>query len=186
MKTILLITHAETDVGSPAGWKPNPSMTDQGYRRVQALRPRLMELLPGSQPSQIHCGMGARHHQVVAALDFSPQEVFFSDVWGGAATLVVDGGEKRFLIPYHGDGAMLLPPERYLSTEHLRAAAQDAIRTLPDHALICSGRPVLARLGVPPEVAKNGALYAISVCDDESLEIHLEVDGVNLMAEAKA
>lgn len=182
MKTIMLITHAITNPGNGAtGWNPDPGMTEEGLRRMTHLREEVAKRLPLGKPTEIYCGTGRRQWQMLEPLGLSAGRVFYSDLWGGAATIVVIDGEKHVLLG-HGQ---VVSWDQYRSSNDLAETMMAKIRDLADGAVILSGRPVLRRLGIKPEEAQNGALYEIIGHDDGRLEVRLAVSGVNLMATAQ-
>lgn len=170
MKTVWLVTHGETDS------EPNPGLTAAGLTATERLKERLPEFIPNGQPTEIHCGTGRRQQQALEALGFNVEQAMFSDLWGGAATLV-RGSNPKMIRLGHGT---CITWDQYLSPAHLAAAIQPIIAGLPDNSLICSGRPVLVRLGVAAEKGQSGALYALRIGDDNSISIELVVGGVNL------
>ena len=169
-KIIYLVTHGEKTND------PNPGMTDKGKEQVRRLLPKIQKLMPEG-PAEIHCGTGKRQKEVVECLGFSFADAEISDVWGGPSTLTKTSGEKAILL---ADGT-LVQWGNYKTSEHIGGdVIQTAIRNLPHNSVICSGRPVLVRLGLRPEDCQNGALYALHVMEDNSIQIELLVSGVNL------
>ena len=182
-KTIYLVTHGEKHSGlvkpEEENSGPNPGMTEEGKERVAALKPNLDELLPCG-PAVIHCGTGRRHIDTLEALGFpttSQNRPLYSDLWGSPASLERIGGEKIIIF---ADGT-ITDWEHYKTTKHLgKEVISRVIAGLDNNSLICSGRPVPARLGRRPEECESGAIYALHVMDDGSIQIELLVSGVNL------
>lgn len=170
-KIIFLVTHGETTDNS------DPAMTPEGLERVKNLKEDLNILLPAG-PAEIHCGTGRRQWQVVEALGFAEQNVKFSDVWGGPATLVKKeaDGKKMVLLSY----GKTIQYNNLITAKHLQPILHGIIAELPHDVLICSGRPILVRLGLKVEECKSGAIYQFIIYNDNSIEIKLTVDGVVL------
>lgn len=168
-----LVTHGEKEDC------PDPGMTPQGMKRVESLRKPLAEFLPNG-PSQVHIGLGKRQQEVADALGLEEHSPFYSAVWGGPETETRRGGKSLIMLP----NGRLIDWEHYLSTMHLQSAIFQAITGLPDGAVICSGRPVLIRLGMAltDQCCQSGALYTIRFTpgDPDSIEVELKVTGVNL------
>lgn len=177
MKTIWLITHGEKEVRDLEGnWIADAGMTGVGFKQIKSLKPKLEEYLSGQKPSEVHCGTGLRQWQVAQILGFTKEETYFSSLWGESSTLIDVEGKKKILLG-HG---IVVEKKQYLSSQHMGSAAREAIIKLPNDSLICSGRPVLIRLGIPSEEGQSGALYALRVMDDNSIKIELIIKGVNL------
>lgn len=162
-KTIWLVTHAETVIKNASGeWCPDPIMSEEACQKIGALKPILNEKLGGAEPLEVHCGVGRRQWQVACALGFdNPRKVFFSSLWGDASTLGVkdESGEKWILLSH-----LLIPYNQYLSAKHASGkVVHGVIEALPHNSVICSGRPVLLRLGMELDKCHNGALYAFNV-----------------------
>lgn len=151
-------------------------MPPEGLKMVEALAPKLTGFLP-SGPTEIHVGTGLRQWRVAQALGFSLEQknIYFSDFWGGAATVA---GSKEVILLGHG---LQVPRKQYLSVKHLQPFYRQIIASLPDNSLICSGRPVLVRLGMQEEDCSSGALYALHIQDDGQIVIELLIAGVCLM-----
>ena len=170
VKTIYLVTHGEKTND------PNPGMTEEGKEQVRRLLPKIQKFMPEG-PVETHCGTGKRQKEVVECLDYSFANTKVSDIWGGPSTLVKTDGGKTILL---ADGT-LVQWINFKTSEHIGGdVIQTAIRNLPHNSIICSGRPVLVRLGLRPEDCQSGALYALHVMEDNSIQIELLVSGVNL------
>lgn len=172
-KTIWLVTHAETILHSPepyGEWVPDPIMSKNACTVVHNLRAILNEKLRGV-PAEVHCGTGSRQWQVALTLGFNdPEKVFFSSLWGEAATLAKHDG-KRWVLLSNG---LLIPYDCYLGAKHFGGKViSGVIASLPHNSVICSGRPVLIRLGMQPEECHSGALY--SLCPQENGEISIKL-----------
>src|SRR3989338_7868798 len=124
-------------------------MTPAGRGMIESLRPRLPDGI-----SAVFAGTGRRQWQVAQILGFTPDQVIFSDIWGGAATV---GDCKDVIILGHG---LSINRKNYLSIQDIQPYAEK-LAALPDGALICSGRPVLARLGGRGGDGSRGARYAL-------------------------
>ncbi len=169
-KTVILVTHGEKEKG------PNPGMTEEGFKRVAVLLLELDKLLPNG-PTELHFGSGQRHIDVVKALGFSTKDGFLSDLWGGPGSLEKTPEGKIIVL---ADGTAVAFEKCY-TIRHLGGELiSKIIAELPGNSVICSGRPVLVRLGRKPEECESGAIYALRVMDDGSIEIELLVSGVNL------
>lgn len=171
-RTVWLVTHAATQLKDKDGnWLPDPAMTESAVGEITALKPMLTEKL-GGKAYEVHCGVGRRQWQVSCALGFSnPKEVYFSSLWGDAATLAKIGDDRVVLLG-HG---VTIPYDQYLSAKHVGGnTITRVIVYLPDNAVICSGRPVLVRLGMKPEQCHSGALYALKF-DFGILNIRVEL-----------
>ena len=181
MKTVFLVTHGEKETFDHDGRTiPNPGMTMEGQKRVKSLLPELRKILAGD-PAGILVGTGKRHKQVLFALGFTDRQPTFSPIFGGPETLIEVGDEKQVVL---ASGRPI--PWKSYRVDWMKPALEAALREIPDKSLICSGRPVLVRLGMAPKKCQNGALYAIRVDDDGSTHIELLVDGVNLMGHEEA
>jgi hypothetical protein len=175
-KTVWLVTHGETVTQDNDGvWIPNPKMSGDGFGKVALLRQILDKELNDKLPPEVHCGVGARQLQVVKALNFSThQKVLVSGLWGDASTLVVDGGKRSVLL----SNGMLIKYDHYLTANHIGGEViRKVIAALPNGSVICSGRPVLVRLGMKPEECHNGTLYALRVQDSGEIAIELVQQG---------
>ena len=171
MKTIYLVTHGPTEKNVP-----DPGMTNEGLEMVRNLRTQLATFLPPEGPTQIHVGTGRRQWQIVQTLGFSHREnLYVSDFWGGAATVT---STKEVILLGHG---LQIPREKYLTIAHLQPFYSQTIAGLPDKSLICSGRPVLVRLGMQEEDCSSGSLYALHVQDNGQIKIELLIAGVCLI-----
>ena len=172
-KFIYLVTHGAKEE------RPNPGMTEEGKEQVRRLLPKLLEILPNG-PTEIHYGTGKRQREVVKCLDFSPNDAFVSDVWGSPASLIKIKGKKFIVL---ADGSMVAW-EKYKTGAHIGGPViKAAIENLPNNSIICSGRPVLVRLGILPEKCQSGAIYKITVDESsqrETLPVELIQSGVNL------
>ena len=164
MKTIFLVTHGPTFPNTS-----DPVMIPAGRGIIESLRPRLPDGI-----SAVFAGTGRRQWQVAQILGFTPDQVRFSDIWGGAATI---GGCKDVIILGHG---LSINRKNYLSIQDIQPYAEK-VATLPDKALICSGRPVLVRLGRLEEDCSSGALYALHAQDNGKVEIELLIPGICLL-----
>ncbi|MFA4833357.1 MAG: hypothetical protein WC619_00740 [Patescibacteria group bacterium] len=174
VKIVYLVTHGEKTDG------PNPGMTDEGKARIRNLRPILEDLLPNGRPSQVFCGTGARQIEVALCLGFELKNIFFSDVWGGPATLTKIGGEKKVIL---ADGTLVDYPDKFLSSDDLAQAARDALKRLPHGSVITSGRPTLIRVFkglIEAEECHSGAIYSLSIYDNGEITPKLMVIGIIL------
>lgn len=183
MKTVFLVTHGEKadfdEIGRPT---PDPGMTALGRDQVRQLRSHLNQLLPNG-PTAIHVGTGRRQGEVVDALGFDYQTALVSPLWGDAASGIKVAGKMIVVL---SDGR-LVAWDHYCGTEHLSPMVATVIATqLPDGALICSGRPVVYRLGLPLTACESGAIYGLTVADDGSITIELLISGVKLYTEGAA
>jgi len=170
MKNVYLITHGMTDD------QPDPGMTSDGHNAICAIRKRLHEFMKLSD-TQIVCGVGYRQVQVLMDICGGiPDSVMFCEVWGGAPTLMKTSGPKRILL---GDGTEIAFSN--YDMKPMAVAIKAALVELPENSLICSGRPVLVRLGLKSEECQSSALYRLRVNDDGSLE-HAEIliGGINI------
>lgn len=182
--SVLLVTHGETVPYANGRYFPDPGMTPEGLARMAALAPKMEEFLAGRAPAEIHCGTGRRQKEVADVLGyvgdtlFYGEPIFYSDVWGGAATRVKKGGENFILL---GTG-MLIPDGQYLTTKHLGPTIRQTIVNLPNGSVICSGRPTLRRLGVPEADWFNGAVYEITFfpLEPDSIACRRLTEGIRL------
>ncbi len=171
MKKIWLVTHGETQLQDSGGWCPDPEMTADVFRKLCHLGPRLLALLDHSLPSEIHCGTGKRQYQTALSLGliFAQDRLFFSGLWGDASTLIKEDGTKKVLLG-HGQ---IIEYDQYKTADHIGGEViKNVIRSLPHNTVICSGRPVLVRLGMKPEECHSGALYCFEI-EGEKFEIKL-------------
>lgn len=168
MKTIYLVTHGPTFSNTS-----DPVMAPEGRNMIESLKKKLPEYLPDG-PAEVFAGTGRRQWQVAQILGFTADQVIFSDIWGGAATI---GDCKDVIILGHG---LSINRKNYLSIQDIQPYGKK-VAALPDKALICSGRPVLVRLGMREENCSSGALYALHVQDGEKVEIELLIPGVCLL-----
>lgn len=122
---------------------------------MEKLIPELQRLLPN--PAQIHVGTGRRHLDVAKALGFSMEKVYFSDLWGSPESLKKIAGKKIIVL---ADNTNIVY-EKFLTIKHLARIISNIIAELPHNALICSGRPVLVRLGKEPEGYVNPELSTL-------------------------
>ena len=183
MKTIGLVTHAETQVRDGGKWCPDPAMTGAGLDRIVRLKSSIAEAL-GGYPTEIHCGTGRRQWQLlqVLGLDGRMELVHVSGLWGDASTIIVDDGKNKVLLG-HGQ---ILDYERYDTARHVGGEIiRNVIRTLPHNSLICSGRPVLVRLGMKPEECLSGAVYALAVDTAGQIDIVPKTSGSILLQSSK-
>lgn len=171
MKVVFLVTHGKTDNN------PDPGMTADGFEAIRKnITPQLPDFIFGG-PAKIVCGVGKRQVQVLQALGFQTADANFCECWGGAPTLVKTkpGDPKQILL---GDGTVIAWNQYDVAP--MAAAIKAALVALPDGALICSGRPVLVRLGIEAESCENGALYELHIDEGELLEATILIHGINL------
>ncbi|MDD5031980.1 MAG: hypothetical protein PHR36_02940 [Patescibacteria group bacterium] len=160
-------------------WVANPGMTWRGKRRIKKLRFILKKLLPDG-PAAIYCGTGKRNRDVAKCLGHNLKDIYFSDIWGGPATLVKVGIRKMVIL---ADGTLVDYKERFLSSKDLGDAAKDAIKHLLSGSVIDSGRPTLLRVFkdiLEAEECQNGAIYKISIFSDGKIEVEVAVKGIFL------
>ncbi|OGY44865.1 MAG: hypothetical protein A2729_05600 [Candidatus Buchananbacteria bacterium RIFCSPHIGHO2_01_FULL_39_14] len=169
---IWLVTHGEKEDG------PDPKMTIEGFKRVQSLRDQLNQRLPATGPAQVHIGTGRRQFDVARALDLKKGTPFFSALWGEGVTEIKIKGKSMILLT---DGR-IIEFDQYLSPKHMRGAIREAIVNLPTQTVICSGRPVLVRLGMALKECQSAALYAIhfELGRPDSIKIELVSAGIDL------
>lgn len=177
-KTIWLVTHAETVLRNPppyGAWVPDPEMSSNGLEEVARLRPVLDTYLCGTTPPEIHCGTGRRQWQTACALGFSnPEMAYFSALWGDASTLA-KCDDRRMVLLCHG---LLIPYDQYRTAEHIGGSTiRGVIASLPSNSVICSGRPVLIRLGMKLEECQSGALYSLHPRENGDIDIALVKGG---------
>lgn len=189
-----LVTHAEkrekTILGFLFGWLltrwqwtwkylyvRNPGMSWTGKRKVRALRSVLNGITPYG-PSAIHRGSGQRQKDVADCLGCGEYAVP-SDVWGGPQTLIKIAGKKYVIT---AEGKFLKYGEEYKITPEMGEAIRNAILELPQIFLICSGRPVLVRLGMSTDDpnCQSGAIFKICVHRDKTISIKLIHSGIIL------
>ncbi len=173
VKTVYLVTHGEYDVGTPGNWKPDPPLNTEGWEQIQALKPEVERIIP--QPAMIQAGTGRRHLDVAWILGYHFEQIFVSDVWGGPIVLARINDVKHVLLAC----GEIMSWEQYLSSQHLRNAVAETLRILPHNTLICSGRPVLVRLGLEVEECRGAAIYALRIKGDE-IKIERLTEGVKL------
>jgi len=173
---VYLATHGEKTGG------PDPGMTEKGFQQVRPLRQDLFDRLPADGPPEVHIGTGKRQFEVASALGLTNLEerFFYSAVWGDGSSEFKRDGKPMVMLPF----GRIIKWDQYLSPRHLQPAIRKAIMTLPDNTVICSGRPVLIRLGMTLNSpnCQSGALYAIHFKPGEpdSIRIELVLSGVNL------
>lgn len=174
-KTVWLVTHGETVLRKPDGTlQPDPEMSQEGRHSLDTVAIMLYQKLGESLPPEIHCGTGHRQYQVAQTIFLNPSNVFFSSLWGDASTLAMEDG-KRMILLSHG---LLISYEQYHSAKHVGGETiRKVLASLPDNSVICSGRPVLIRLGMKPEECHNGALYALRVKKNGEVKIELVQQG---------
>jgi hypothetical protein len=161
-KHIYIVTHGEKWPG------PNPAMTEPGRNKVGALR----RLLPET-PSLVVIGTGARHLDVACALNLLwvegvPHEIvptrfplMITSSVGGPESLEAD---KVVLA-----NGTRVPHEMLTTPKDGKASMIDLVKTLPDNAVICAGRPALIMLGKSD--CKNAAVYRVVVSTDQPVAI---------------
>ncbi|MDD5110825.1 MAG: hypothetical protein PHI63_06490 [Patescibacteria group bacterium] len=177
VRRIYLITHAQKLEGSPGSWKADPGMTEDGKRAVARLRPRLERELEDKPPAAIYAGTGRRQWEVAEALGFTVEQILFSAILGEAATAVNTDLPRKQVLLGHG---LVIEWEQYLSIKHCSKPVREAILEMPDRTVICSGRPVLVRLGLQLEKCRSGALYQIGCSYTEVSSISLLCDSAQL------
>jgi hypothetical protein len=155
-------------------------MTVTGWNQVRGIKTFFFTLLRSEYPLEVHCGTGRRQWQVAQALglDNHRERLHISSLWGDASTLVYDNGVKRVLLS-HGE---IIEYGLYDTAKHIGGEIiRGVVRALPHDSVICSGRPVLVRLGKKVEDCLNGALYAINVEDTGEIRIEAKTSGINLL-----
>ena len=150
MGKVFIVTHGSKYPGA------DPEMTPEGFRQIQALANDLP-----THPSEVICGTGRRHQNVVEALGL------LANCWNALV------GRPESL---EHDGTVTLacgrsiPRERY-DKRGMKEALLALLASLPDDAVICAGRPVLNDLGDKGESAavytwENGVITKIIAYGD--------------------
>jgi len=122
-------------------------------------------------------GMGKRHIDTAAALNFVPTATLTSTIWGGPESLIEVNGEKQVILA----NGLIIDLENCLSNKHLSKAVRETLSDLPNNTVICTGRPILIRLGQEPEDCQNGAIYKLSIRGADDINIELVTKGINLL-----
>ncbi|OGY94673.1 MAG: hypothetical protein A2406_02515 [Candidatus Komeilibacteria bacterium RIFOXYC1_FULL_37_11] len=150
MKTIYAVLHGDKHEGA------DPTMTPSGVNQIESLK----DLLPDN-PSAIICGTGRRHRHVAATLGL---EMTRSTLLLGDATSMdtIDGNPTIIF----ADGTACWY-EQYTGIQDMAPAIHNFLRSLPDQAVLCTGRPFAKSLGI--EVAKSGSVVEITIDDNDEL-----------------
>ena len=175
-KIIWLVTHGETRLQDSGGWCPDPAMTEEAYRGMRQIEIKLLQLLQDGILPEIQCGTGKRQYQVAQALglNFETYHLHFSGIWGDASTLIKVDGVRKVLLG-HG---LIIDYSKYDTTMHVSGEVIKRIITALSHnTVICSGRPVLIRLGMKPEDCHSGALYSLKPQENGEIKIELVQQG---------
>jgi hypothetical protein len=145
-KTIYVVTHGEKFSG------PNPGLTPKGIAEIAALRSSLP-----NNPTVIVCGVGRRHLDVAKALDLVPTR--YTNIAGDP-----DSGKKGpdgKMQVVLADGTQVPSNIAYTSIEDNTPAAQALVKSLPDGAVICAGRPFMIMLG--NKDAQSAQVYKMTI-----------------------
>jgi len=160
----------------------DPGATKEGIKKIKNLQPEFNKLQKAGV-SEYHCGTGRRQWEIAKLLGLKREDLLFSDAWGSGVTFIRILG-INFCILTHG--LLIFYPKQLLSTEHLSEAVKEAIRKLPDKAVIFSGRPVLLRLGLDIKKCAGGAIYRIDIHEDGAITIEPLTDGTKLPGSEEA
>lgn len=144
--TVYVVCHGDKHKGT------NPGMTVEGYDQISLLRPLLPAILP-----LIICGAGKRHENVRKALGFNYLPTIWTPSVGGPESLEKIQGKDMVIL---ADG-MTVPLENFPVGDDRTAAMLAVLKTAPDNAVICAGRPAMISLGVKD--AKSAAVYRINI-----------------------
>lgn len=159
-------------------------MTDEGRQAVVALRPVLNSLID-NYPSEVQCGTGRRQWEVAQALGYDARRelLHVSGIWGDPSTIVqwkgLDSKTVKKVLLSHGE---MIDYELYDTARHVGGTViREVIASLQNNTVICSGRPVLVRLGIKLEECHSGALYSLAVSESGQIEISLRREGSILL-----
>lgn len=163
-KRIYLITHAEVCRQTAEGmWITDPGLSPEGIQRTRQLYDRITKSLSVFPVTEVHAGIGRRHLDTARELGFAPAEIHFSSLWGDSTTTVEINGVCQLLFG-HG---LFAATDHYHSRQHLERALIPTLLTVPPFALICAGREVPRRLGLPPEECRQAALYEVEIAANQ-------------------
>jgi hypothetical protein len=134
----------------------DPLMTLKGVNQIESLKGLLPE-----NPAAVICGTGRRHRHVAATLGLTMTRSTL--LLGDATSLDMIDGQPTIVFADGNHCAY----DAYTGIADMAPAIPAFLESLPDGAVLCTGRPFAKSLGI--EAAKSGSVIEITI--DENGEI---------------
>lgn len=146
---VYVVTHANTNGG------PDPELNARGKAIIRYLKAFLPENI-----SLVISGFGRRHRGIATELGLAIDSYHLI---AGTAVKLKEADEEMVIL---SDGTEI--PRKKLNRFGLSDLAKAFVRSLPDHSLICAGRPLIRYL--TDGEAFSSSLYCLEI-REEKIEI---------------
>lgn len=131
----------------------DPAMTPEGIKQIMSLKGLLPE-----NPSNVICGTGRRHMQICEILNFTMTRSTL--LLGDATSMDMIDGQPTIVFADGSHGAY----DAYTGIADMAPAIPDFLKSLPNQAVLCTGRPFAKALGI--KNAKSGSVIDIAIDDN--------------------